>query len=306
MIIEMKSTDPVWRLDQMINCIYNSTYPNINSVINDHLRSDIQEAYNINLNMFDTHRFIFGSKIGICERTEYYFYEGPYEKIKAIFTNSNDKDDAFDFGNHICGEYPEGILLGFFATEFKDPEFRRTHMKDYADFLFWTAYNLSNKRIDTSSAYYFYNEHLDLIYLFKRMENDGVPITSLKDIEYKCFYSFDIMYDMKKVIAIIENFDEFKKAVNSYSWSKVYKFFNDRNIVDEFYTDEERTDLMKKLEIYDSYQDFYDKINEKCGLNKKKKDKDEESASNKEESPKRLEETAEILKKMKEKENASE
>ena len=305
MIINKKSNDPMWKLDQMINAIYSSKYPNINSVVNDPLRSNIQEAYGINLNMFDTHRFLFSSNIGVCEDIEYYFYEGPYEKIKAIFNNGKDGEDALDFGNHICGVYPEGILLGFFATEFKDPEFRRTHMKDYADFLFWTAYNLSNKRIDTSSAYHFYNEHLDLIYLFKRMENDEVPITSLKDIEYKCFYSFDIMYDMKKVIAIMENFDEFKKAVNSYSWSKVYKFFNDRNVIDEFYTDEERTDLMKKLEIYDSHKAFFDKINEECGLNKKKKDKDEESASNKEESPKRLEETAEILKKMKEKEDAS-
>lgn len=270
MIITKKSNDPMWKLDQMINAIYNTKYPNINSVVNDPLRSEIQEAYDINLNMFDTHRFIFGSHTGICEPTEYFFYEGPYEKIKAIFNNGEDGEDALDFGNYICGVYPEGILLGFFATEFKDPEFRRSHMKDYADFLFWTAYNFSNKRVDTNSAYHFYNEHLDLIYLFKRMENDSVAITSLQDIEYKCFYSFDLMYDLKKVIAILENSEEYKKAANSYSWSKIYRFFNDRNVIDEFYTDDERFDLMRKLGIYESHKAFFDKINEECGLKNKK------------------------------------
>lgn len=306
MIINKKSNDPMWKLDQMINAIYSSKYPNINSVVNDPLRSNIQEAYGINLNMFDTHRFLFGSNIGVCEDIEYYFYEGPYEKIKTIFNNGKDGEGALDFGNYICGVYPEGILLGFFATEFKDPEFRKTHMKDYADFLFWTAYNFSNKRIDTSSAYHFYNEHLDLIYLFKRMENDGVAITSLRDIEYKCYYSFDIMYDMKKVIAIFENPEEFKKATNSYSWSRIYRFFNDRNTIDEFYKDDEKFELMKKLGIYESHEEFFNKIDEELEIAHKKNNKNEESSSIEESHPKRLEETAEILKKMKEKENASE
>lgn len=250
MVIIKKTNDPMWKLDQMIDAIYNSKYGYIGSIMNDSIRSGIQEAYGINLNLFDTHRFLFSNHAGTVESKEYYFYEGPYEKIKAIFDTT--KDEFINQANHICGEYPDGIILGFFATEFKDPEFRKSHMKEYADFVYYSAlnYTISNNSL---GAYSFYIDNLPLIYLFKRMENDEVPITSLQDISYKPYYSFDILDDLKKVDAIFENYKEFKKIVNTYNWACIYRFFSDHNAIDKDYQDEETTKglLMKKLGIHE-------------------------------------------------------
>lgn len=253
MIINKKTGDPMWKLDQMIDCMMSSKYPNDNSIVNDPLRSQLQEAYDINLNMFDTHRFIFGSYTGICDPDEYFFYEGPYEKIKSFYVDRSYED-------YILGTYPEGILLGFFATEFKDPEWRKNHVREYAEFLYAAMILLSDRSRDVS-AYGWYLDNVRIIYLFKRMYEDGNDITSLQDINYKsyeCIFDFDHQWQLQVVDCILSNKNEFIKVAKSYSYPTIYKFFRINNAICEVYDRNREDSLREKLGILEDTMKCYE------------------------------------------------
>ena len=298
MIITKKSNDYMWKMDQMLYAIYsNKTYPNSSSMINDPLRGVLKDAHGINLNMFDTHRFIFGSHTGTCEPVEYFFYEGPYETIKSFF-----KDDDFSeyYGRKILGYHPEGVLLGFFATEFRDLEFRKSHMREYADFIYFSMFHFVNERIIDNGAYSWYIENIKLIYLFKTMNDDGVDITSLKDINYKPFYDcvFSFEYDYDKIITILQNKDAFLHVVRSYNYAFIFNFFKRYDALDREHTKEEYKELREILGIQEEYEEEFESII-KGYKQDDEKPEDEEVLREKK---LRLEETAAIIKENKTKE----
>ena len=64
MVIAQKTNDLMWKMDQILNNILGTKYPNDASVYNDRLRSTLTDAFGFNLNMFDTHQFAFSGYNG--------------------------------------------------------------------------------------------------------------------------------------------------------------------------------------------------------------------------------------------------
>lgn len=210
---------PMWILDKIIDNVYDEGYPNTNSIIGDILRGDISTAYGINLNMFDTHKCNFATFNGSFLSGEYFIYEGSAEKIKEIF-----KDKSYC--DYICGTYPiDRKVLGFFSTEFRDPEYRKAHMDEYFKFIYNAAIVFIDKKIRDYSGYNWYIDLFPLLYTFRRMHKDGVPIRTLSDIgiAYENRWDYDIIY----LYTILNNYDKFIEVISKNSWSEAYKFFRE-------------------------------------------------------------------------------
>lgn len=214
---------PMWILDKIIDNVYDEGYPNTNSIIGDILRGDISTAYGINLNMFDTHKCNFATFNGSFLSGEYFIYEGSAEKIKEIF-----KDKSY--ADYICGTYPiDRKVLGFFSTEFRDPEYRKAHMDEYFKFIYNAAIVFIDKKIRDYSGYNWYIDLFPLLYTFRRMHKDGVPIRTLSNINitYDNRWEYDIAYHGLFVYTIFNNYDKFIEVISKNSWSEAYKFFRE-------------------------------------------------------------------------------
>ena len=134
-IIQTKyDNNPNYLLDRFLECVIETgnSYPNDSSVINDPLRVQLQKLYGIKLSMFDTHSFRLGSYTGVCFEDIYYIYEAPIDIINRLVN---------DYTEYCLSEvnFPEGILLGFFPSEFKNIEFRKAHMIEYSKVV-WNLY----------------------------------------------------------------------------------------------------------------------------------------------------------------------
>lgn len=214
---------PMWILDKIIDNVYDEGYPNTNSIIGDILRGDISTAYGINLNMFDTHKCNFATFNGSFLSGEYFIYEGSAEKIKEIF-----KDKSY--GDYICGTYPiDRKVLGFFSTEFRDPEYRKAHMDEYFKFIYNAAIVFIDKKIRDYSGYNWYIDLFPLLYTFRRMHKDGIPVRTLSNINitYDNRCEYDIAYHGLFVYTIFNNYDKFIEVISKNSWSEAYKFFRE-------------------------------------------------------------------------------
>lgn len=114
--------DPVYLFDTIMETIEKTPFGDINSVINDSLRSVISKIYGVNMNMFDTHSFtvldlpgetasdIFMKKSSI--NTTLYVYEADAGNIHK----ANDVDP---------GVYKDGILLGFVEKSFRESDYSK-------------------------------------------------------------------------------------------------------------------------------------------------------------------------------------
>ena len=247
MVIAQKTNDLMWKMDQILNNILGTKYPNDASVYNDRLRSTLTDAFGFNLNMFDTHQFAFSGYNGIITTPTYYIYEAPMDKIKTI---CGDKEGDYGeyFINNVVGDYPEGTVLGFFATEFRDPEYIKEHKRDYAEFLY-IAMSLIRDRARTVSAYDWYIDALDVIYIFKRFNDLGVTLNYMGDLGYNCILFarsdgvVDIAGHVDAVKAIIYNKEDFMKACNSYNFATIYKFFLDHNAINGEFINKDLYDI---------------------------------------------------------------
>lgn len=137
-IIQAKyDNNPNYIMDMIINNIIDSgnSYPNNGSVTNDHLRDQLQKVYDINLSMFDTHSFRLGDYTGAFYKDVYFVYEAPISLINNL---------VGDYTNYSIPltVFPDGIFIGFFPTEFKDANYRKTHMIEYAKVIYGLYYNL--------------------------------------------------------------------------------------------------------------------------------------------------------------------
>ena len=146
-IIQTKyDNNPNYMLDRFLECIIETgnSYPNDSSVINDPLRVQLQKLYGIKLSMFDTHSFRLGSYTGVCFEDIYYIYEAPIDIINRLVN---------DYTEYYLSEvnFPEGTLLGFFPSEFKDIEFRKAHMIEYSKVV-WNLYENLIAYITNSNA----------------------------------------------------------------------------------------------------------------------------------------------------------
>lgn len=248
--------DPMWKMDKFISNIMMSKYPNNNSVINDDLRYTIEKCFDINLTLFDTHKIMFTNHMGQIVSPVYYVYEGPYEKVQKIMDNYDHR--FYNIGNHICGQYPDGILLGFFSTEFKDPDFRKSHMRDYAAFIYHAISIMVCKYYDGRSGYGPYMTYIDtvpLVYLFARMDRDGIPINNIKDITpegIKIYEDpiFNFGMNITETRIIMENIQSIIKLYNKYDWCGIYNILDkEYHRVDYTIIEEKNKDL--KNMIYD-------------------------------------------------------
>lgn len=161
-------------MDRFLECIIETgkSYPNDNSVINDPLRVQLQKLYGIKLSMFDTHSFRLGSYTGVCFEDIYFIYEAPIDIINRL---------AGDYTEYHIPEvnFPEGILLGFFPSEFKDIEFRKAHMIEYSKVV-WNLYRnliayIYNSNTISSNVIDMYKE-LFKLNLFAQIIENGMNI----------------------------------------------------------------------------------------------------------------------------------
>ena len=174
-IIQTKyDNNPNYLMDRFLECIIETgkSYPNDSSVINDPLRVQLQKLYDIKLSMFDTHSFRLGSYTGVCFEDAYYIYEAPIDIINRL---------VGDYTEYYLPEvnFPEGIILGFFPSEFKDIEFRKSHMIEYAKVV-WNLYEnlivyMSNSHTHSSNVIDMYRE-LFKLNLFAQILETGEKI----------------------------------------------------------------------------------------------------------------------------------
>lgn len=175
-IIQTKyDNNPNYLLDRFLECVIETgnSYPNDSSVINDPLRVQLQKLYDIKLSMFDTHSFRLGSYTGVCFEDIYYIYEAPIDIINRLVN---------DYTEYYIPEvnFPEGILLGFFPSEFKNIEFRKAHMIEYSKVV-WNLYEnliayISNSNTLSSDVIDMYRE-LFKLNLFAQILETGAKIT---------------------------------------------------------------------------------------------------------------------------------
>lgn len=175
-IIQTKyDNNPNYLMDRFLGCVIETgnSYPNDSSVINDPLRVQLQKLYGINLSMFDTHSFRLGSYTGVCFEDIYYIYEAPIDIINRLVN---------DYTKYHIPEvnFPEGILLGFFPSEFKDIEFRKAHMIEYSRVV-WNIYEnliayISDSNSLSSDVIVMYRE-LFKLNLFAQILETGTKIT---------------------------------------------------------------------------------------------------------------------------------
>lgn len=239
----MTSPGSCWEMmDRAIETIFSAKYPDTSSIVNDRLRGDLTNILGINLNMFDTHRFGFLTFNGAFCSNEYYVYEGSAENIDNILSKEFFCDD-------ITGIYSDGVLAGFFKTEFRDVEYRSTHAYEYFKFI----YKLAEVIIDTEDqfshvirsgrgAYSWYLDKFPMIYALNRLIKTGVKFSSLYDIGYTFYNSNDtpIGYDDYTVIYCIMSHKGEFSSVNGYY--DTMKFLNKHMVVTgvDFYNDTDK------------------------------------------------------------------
>lgn len=222
-VITENSMNPIKRLECILRCIEGSKYPNEASIIDDDLRSSLQTAYKLNLNLCDTYRIKFRRiKDDIYinnEPDEFYVYECSCKSY--IF---NDKNYASDFD--LYGNYPEGIFLGFMHSEFRDKEYIKDHISAYFMRLFimgksyLTTFNHPSDNY--AEAYRYYLNHMPFLFAIKNTI-EKVPEFDLEEIkgliEEDAFELFNYCLTKDK--------NRFLKVVSSYNYAEYYRYYLD-------------------------------------------------------------------------------
>lgn len=224
MIILTENTkDPIRRLEMIIESVYQAKFPNDASIINDKLRGRLHNAYDINLNMCDTHHFRFASNDGTMppsitkgEPEEYYIYEGD--------GNKNLLNDGY---TDIHGIYPEGILLGFLDSGFRDKDYIRKNIDIYFSALlligktFMTKYNNDDILSEFGEAYKDYIKHSVFIFALKQV------LEKFHDFKVEEFNNYA---DDDFIKYFIKDRSNFLKVISSYDYSKIYKYIHKAQI----------------------------------------------------------------------------
>lgn len=225
-------------MDRFLECIIETgkSYPNDNSVINDPLRVQLQKLYGIKLSMFDTHSFRLGSYTGVCFEDIYFIYEAPIDIINRLVN---------DYTEYYFPEvnFPEGILLGFFPSEFKDIEFRKAHMIEYSKVV-WNLYenlvaHMSYSHTLSSDVIDMYRELFKLNLFAQIIENGmNIPWTDegglfntgciFKDAKNKTNIvsdmSFQLGYSMT-TDAVKSSVKQIQAAYRAYNYSEIGDLF---------------------------------------------------------------------------------
>lgn len=246
------SPNSCWEMvDRAIETVLSAKYPDTSSIVNDRLRGELSNILGINLNMFDTHRFGFVAFNNTFCSNEYYVYEGSADDIDKILS----KDYIC---NDIRGIYPDGVFAGFFKTELRDPEYRASHPYEYFKFIYKLAEfivgiepQFSTVIYHGAGAYSWYLNRFPLIYSLNRLIKDGIKFSSLYDIGFTFYESYDTPIwfdDYTLVYCIMANKSEFSGLSNYYS---AMKFINKYMIYtgEDYYTtntDEALNNLAKE------------------------------------------------------------
>ena len=222
-------------LDQMIESMMKTKYPNSDSILGDMLRYSFMKCYGVNLNMFDTHKHIIYYPNGtICDT--YYFYEAPMDKIKELVEKakkSNTINDQID----MKGCYPEGIFLGFFATEFKDPELRKKYQVEYINFLSEAVMAIRAQTISTGAsvsrglAYSYVTSLMDTIYIIKASLNFDFDLDKIQNETNKFYFDIYREVKMRFIKAAVDHKKEFMTAIAGYNYADIMSFY--RTYVDK-------------------------------------------------------------------------
>ena len=233
-------------LDQMIDSIMRSKYPNENSILGDTLRYNLMKCYGINLNMFDSHKhIIYYPNGGICDT--FYFYEAPMNYIKEL---REKLENPYD----ILGQYPEGTFLGFFATEFKDPVLRKQYQKEYIIFVYFAVIAIRKDvygLMPFNQAYLNSIHMMNIIYILRAAFDFDFDIVKIID-ELKLFKNttFD-----KLIAAAINHKKEFMTATAGYNYADIMKFYRTYT-ADEY--EEEYLNYRNRSHNMDSVEDSAD------------------------------------------------
>lgn len=199
-ILTKYDNNPNYLMDKFLEYVIETgnSYPNDSSVINDPLRVQLQKLYDIKLSMFDTHSFRLGNYTGACFEDIYYIYEAPIDIINRL---------VGDYTEYYLPEvnFPEGILLGFFPSEFKDIEFRKAHMIEYSKVV-WNLYEnlniyISNSHTISSEVIDMYRE-LFKLNLFAQIIETGTKITwTDKGGLFNTYCNFEGEYTITNVVS---------------------------------------------------------------------------------------------------------
>lgn len=262
-IITANSNDPLYRLEQIYEDVYKAKYPNEASVINDPLRGPLQNLYDCNLNMYDTHKIQFAKPQGIgvvntgvaiLEPETFYIYEGDGDKI--LFP----KESIFVPGlMEITGVYPEGILIGLLDCKLRDKEYRKNHPYTlYTQMLYMArAYirviygfnNVSNPESKYGHGYGTYLHIIPEYFAIKKLIDSDITAEELeKDLDAPL--PSDTGY-------IFKDKDNFLKVMNSYNYEKIYKYFMSVPQI----TFKEEPKIVGREESYNR-EDYYSKDND--------------------------------------------
>lgn len=230
-IITAKSNDPLYRLDQIYDDIYSSKYPNAASVMNDPLRGPLQNLYDCNLNMYDTHKIQFAKPQGIgvvntgvsiLEPETFYVYEGDGDKV--LFP----KESIFVPGlMEITGVYPEGILIGLLDCKLRDKEYRKEHPYTlYSQMLYLARsyirvnYGFSVLDYPNSKYGHGYGTYLHTLpeyFAIKKLIDSDITAEEFeRDLDTALPSDTEYIFKDK---------DNFLKVMNSYNYEKIYKYF---------------------------------------------------------------------------------
>lgn len=234
-------TEPMTTLTDMFCIIEKNTFPNNASVIGDDLRLSLSTAYDININMLDTHKFklntVSAHQTNIYCSRDCYIYEGTDDQLLEI-----------KFNTKMYGSYPEGIFLGIVSNSLRtmnrntDVDTVREIFDDLqhiAKTFVTEMYELDHRDATAYADYLRSVMWAFPIYYLKKyheMDLDDIPADDLyinngyiaKDNVVLYNYIKD---NVKLYNYIKDNLSGFMKACGSFDYSKFYRWLHDSGLV---------------------------------------------------------------------------
>lgn len=238
-IIQMKfDNNPNYIIDQILHYELKkkNKYPDMSTVVNDPLRSQLQKYFGINLSMCDTHSYILGNYHGICTDDKYFIYAAPMKELEKILSTQgsyHNEEAVEDYKSSSilkCRDtswFPEGVFLGVMPTELiDDDQFRNEHMGMYCCYIYDMYINMARYMREKR---YFDSDIINIYHFFFKCKLylDG-GVSSEIDHIY-CDYRGSKYFTTS---ALKEHEKEFRSAYLTYNYADYEQFFRKYGVRD--------------------------------------------------------------------------